>query len=228
MNRNLLTSLAFVAGAAAGSAITWKLLKTKYEKIAQEEIDSVKEVFSRRAETVEETVEEAEDETVISEEPSLAKVAELKSYKDVVRNYSAAFKDGLDDGINDGINEPADDISNVIKKKAEEIINDCDDIVKGVAKKGTVKSSHYIITPNEFDEGDNEVVTLVYYADGVVVNTDTLETLSEKEIDECVGLDSLNHFGEYEDDSVFVRNDKEDIDYEILRDENRYSDLAYE
>ena len=59
MNRNLLTSLAFVAGAAAGSAITWKLLKTKYEKIAQEEIDSVKEVFSRRAETVEETVEEA-------------------------------------------------------------------------------------------------------------------------------------------------------------------------
>lgn len=224
MNRNLLTSLAFVAGAAVGSAITWKLLKTKYEKIAQEEIDSVKEVFSRRAETIEETMEEAEDETDIPEESSAAKVAELKSYKDVVKDYSAAFKDGMDSGIN----EPSDDISNAIKKKAEEIINDCDDIVKGVVKKGAVKSSHYIITPNEFDEGDNEVVTLVYYADGVVVNTETTDIMSEKEIDECVGLDSLDHFGEYEDDSVFVRNDKEDIDYEILRDENRYSDLAYE
>ena len=222
MNKNLLTSLAFVAGAAVGSAITWKLLKTKYEKIAQEEIDSVKEVFSRRAETVEEAEDEPEPD--ISEETASAKVAELKSYKDVVRNYSEAFKDGL----NSGINEPSNDISNVIKEKAEEIINECDDIVKGVVKKGTVKSDHYIITPDEFDEGDNPVVTLMYYADGVVMDTDSDDILSEKEIDECVGLDSLTHFGEYEDDSVFVRNDKHGIDYEILRDVRRYSDLMHE
>lgn len=38
----------FVAGAAIGSVATWKLLKTKYEQIAQEEIDSVKEVAQRK------------------------------------------------------------------------------------------------------------------------------------------------------------------------------------
>ena len=27
-------------------------------------------------------------------------------------------------------------------------------------------------------------------------------------MDEIVGKESLNHFGEYEDDSVFVRNDR--------------------
>ena len=37
--------LLFTAGAAIGSAVTWKLVKTKYEKIAQEEIDSVKEEY---------------------------------------------------------------------------------------------------------------------------------------------------------------------------------------
>ena len=37
----------FTVGAAVGSAVTWKFLKTKYERLAQEEIDSVKEVFSR-------------------------------------------------------------------------------------------------------------------------------------------------------------------------------------
>ena len=40
--------LIFSAGAAIGSVVTWKLLKTKYEQYAQEEIDSVKEVFKNR------------------------------------------------------------------------------------------------------------------------------------------------------------------------------------
>ena len=36
----------FVVGAAAGSAATWLYAKKYYERIAQEEIDSVKAVFS--------------------------------------------------------------------------------------------------------------------------------------------------------------------------------------
>ena len=38
----------FIFGAAVGSAATWMYAKKKYELIAQEEIDSVKEVFSKR------------------------------------------------------------------------------------------------------------------------------------------------------------------------------------
>ena len=45
MKDTLNNVLIFAVGAAIGSAVTWKLLKTKYERIAQEEIDSVKEVF---------------------------------------------------------------------------------------------------------------------------------------------------------------------------------------
>ena len=41
MNHKVANVLAFVAGAVIGSAITWKFVKTKYERIAQEEIDSV-------------------------------------------------------------------------------------------------------------------------------------------------------------------------------------------
>lgn len=47
----------FAAGAAVGSVTTWKLLKTKYERIAQEEIDSVKEVFSRKENAPKDDVE---------------------------------------------------------------------------------------------------------------------------------------------------------------------------
>ena len=38
----------FVFGASIGSVMTWAYIKKKYERITQEEIDSVKEVFSRK------------------------------------------------------------------------------------------------------------------------------------------------------------------------------------
>ena len=46
-----------------------------------------------------------------------------------------------------------------------------------------------------------------------------------EDVDNIIGLDSLNHFGEYEADSVHVRNDKKKTDYEILLDEEKYSNL---
>lgn len=42
------------------------------------------------------------------------------------------------------------------------------------------------------------------------------------ELESTVGVDSLNHFGEFEEDSVYVRNDARKCDYEILADEAPY------
>ena len=47
MKRTMLNMLLFITGAATGSVVTWKLIETKYARIAQEEIDSVKEAFAR-------------------------------------------------------------------------------------------------------------------------------------------------------------------------------------
>lgn len=41
--------IAFTAGVVIGSVATWKYLDEKYKKLAQEEIDSVKEVFTKRS-----------------------------------------------------------------------------------------------------------------------------------------------------------------------------------
>lgn len=63
---NLGIIAAFGLGVAIGSVVTWRVLKTKYEQIAQEEIDSVKEVFANRRENVvsEDFTEEEKDELV--------------------------------------------------------------------------------------------------------------------------------------------------------------------
>ena len=74
----------------------------------------------------------------------------------------------------------------------------------------------YVISPHEFGEKDGyECISLTYYADGIVTD-DANEVLDNWP--DLVGPDFMSHFGEYEDDSVFVRNEDRQTDYEILRD----------
>lgn len=81
----------------------------------------------------------------------------------------------------------------------------------------------YVIAPEDFAEFDEyDTISLTYYSDHVL--TDENDELIE-DVDAVVGSDSLNHFGEYEDDSVYVRDERLKIDYEILFDRRNYSDV---
>lgn len=174
MNNKVCAALAFVAGVAAGAAVTWKLVKTKYERIAQEEIDSVKEVFGRRAET------QKPDEV---EEPSV--------------------------------------------EDCKEVIAECGYSTETTTKKGDEDVDlPYVISPDEYGDFDNyDLVSLVYYSDGVLTDSAD-DPIRDEDLDDFVGRDFASHFGEYEDDSVFIRNDRLKIDYEILRDLRTYDDVV--
>lgn len=81
-----------------------------------------------------------------------------------------------------------------------------------------VKSEYYVISPEEFGEREDYYkISLMYFEDGVLTDED-FEVLSDEDITKTIGLDFANHFGEYEDDSVFIRNDRLKRDYEILKD----------
>ena len=81
------------------------------------------------------------------------------------------------------------------------------------------------ISPEEFGE-DNDYGTesLTYYTDGII--TDTYNNVIEDPI-ALIG-DGVRHFGEYEDDSVFVRNENNKTDYEILADYKSYKETFTE
>lgn len=74
MNNKLYCILAFAAGAVIGSAVTCKVIKSKYEKLAQEEIDSVKEAFS----TVDKPSEDEPEDKQIDIYEYAAKLAEYR------------------------------------------------------------------------------------------------------------------------------------------------------
>ncbi len=83
----------------------------------------------------------------------------------------------------------------------------------------------YVISPDEFGTSDNYTqISLVYY-DGDEVLADEEDAVVE-DIAGTVGEDFAEHFGEYEDDSVFIRNDRLRCDYEICKDYRSYADVT--
>ncbi|HZK47513.1 MAG TPA: hypothetical protein VFC64_06220, partial [Atopostipes sp.] len=71
----------FIVGAAIGSIVTWRYVEKKYEQIAQEEIDSVKEVFAKREQ------ESTENNDVIREKAFNAKE------KPTIAEYAAKLRE---------------------------------------------------------------------------------------------------------------------------------------
>lgn len=191
MSNRSLFSLGFIIGAASGATVAWYLLKDKYETFAQEEIDSVKEVFARRE-------QEMKDETV-------------------KRNVAEGIKDS--DRTKPDLKEYAEQL----KKNGYTRYSDLSADDEGVSDKQT---KPYVIPPEQFGDDENyDQISLTYYADGVLADEND-EVIDD--VEETVGIESLNHFGEYEDDSVFVRNDTRKCDYEILLDQRTYSEVAEE
>lgn len=209
MNKTVIGIISFAAGAAIGSVATLMSIKNKYEQIAKEEIEEVREVYMNAIRKTKDVDDEHEESTPVNEAP---KVAELKSYKDVMDESGY---------INYG-NITEAEVEEMVKEKTKEIVEECNDILKKTEDKVN-KNKPYVINPDDFGD-DYNTITLVYYKDNVVTTYDTDEVLTDKEIEDLIGEESLSHFGEYEEDSVFVRNDARKIDYEILRSEETYSD----
>lgn len=84
----------------------------------------------------------------------------------------------------------------------------------------------YVIPPEDLgDDEDYECISFTYYADGFL--TDDADMLVE-DIPGTIGADFYEHFGEYEDDSVCVKNDRLKHYYEILSDPRNYKDVLKE
>lgn len=86
----------FAAGAGIGSAVTWKIVKSKYEQIAQEEIDSVKEYYHDKydnkddSEPVEEPVGDGVKRVAGLAADFKTEKPDLKDYANMIKeaNYS--------------------------------------------------------------------------------------------------------------------------------------------
>lgn len=180
MNDKLSSVIIFCGGVFIGGFLTWDFFKTKYEKIANEEIASVKETFKHREPRPDKNykVEEA-----LKGNDAYINIIDSNSY----RNYSnTAIETDKKGGTADmELKQP------------------------------------YVITPEQYEDNvDYTKVSLTWYNDEVLED-DWGNVLDP---DDVIGRDALKTFGQYEKDSVFVRDDDEQIDYEVLLDTRSYKE----
>ena len=201
MNNKLFSFIMFATGAAIGSLVTWKTIKTKYERLAQEEIDSVKEEFSRLSKIRKESNDrQNEDEDEDAEAGDIewndTDQDDLVEYNDITARYRSFSDD-------DETDEEGDEWS-----------------------EGEVPyiNGPYVISPDDFSSSPPgySAQPLDYFADGILADGWGVEL----DIEETIGEESLEHFGEYADDLLYVRNERKEIDYEVTKDPRTYAEAV--
>lgn len=188
--------LCFVTGAAIGSVVTWKLIEKKYKDLADEEIESVIETFKNR-------------------KPRITKDEVKETVEKVINKYK----------------EPKETVEDIVTAEGysieneEEVDEDDDSNYTVDVDTGVEVIVPYIITPEQFGEySEYGTKTLTYYADNVL--TDEIDNpITSDEMVTMIGPDALDHFGEYEDDSVYIRDEMNEMDYEILKSEKMFSEI---
>lgn len=211
MKKKLFNVLLFTAGAAVGSLVTWKVVKTKYERIAQEEINSVKETWARMMREESETYAASEDDEQDDEEddPDDAEDDDfdaveydqrtVTAYHEIANMYKQSGNKAETEGEGEGDQDEEEDVPYI--------------------------NGPVLILPEDFGDGDydHELYCLTYYNDGVLAD----DWFKKYDVDETIGEDSVNHFGEYVNGVIHVRNERLNADYEVVRDPRNYADIIH-
>lgn len=190
MSNGIKYFITFVLGAAAGSVAAWAILKPKYERAKDEEVEEVREYYTEKY------------SNTLDKMSKLNKVArEAVAYKKMVTDL----------GYSSDSDEEYQEENEIEQEGGSGTLtfNPTDEVPQ-------------VITPEEFAADDEyQAETLTLYSDGVL--TDDFDNPIE-DVPAMVG-DALDHFGEYEDDSVFVRNDRYKCNYEILKDDRTFDEV---
>lgn len=191
------TVLAFLAGAAVGGGSVWYVLKARYEEISEQDIYSAKQAFRAREEKLQREIDNLKERLEIPDMDT----EEPKAIQ------ASAAKNREKGDINDYakmVNRVQYSRTSVPQPPEHEV------------------EAPYVISPDEFGEIEGYTqISLIYFDDGILSDENGV-IIDEPE--DIVG-DALNHFGEYEEDSVFVRSDPKRCDYEILRDLRSYAEF---
>lgn len=205
MNKNIINIAIFAAGALAGSAATWLVLRKKYEERERKEIEEIKAALLPKK-NIDETTDE-EQESVERSKPDIPdpRKSELTSNDDETDEEVGGMRKRYEKFVQlTDYNKIFDD---------EEVTPVEEDLPK-------------VIPPEEFgDIEDYDQISLTYYADGYLADDFNNYEVME-DIDAHVGKESLKTFGRYEEDSVYVRNDNEQTYYEILRSDRLFVEVV--
>ena len=219
MKYEILNKLAlFIGGAILGSAITYKIVKDRYEILIDEEVRSVKETYDgvyKPKHEDEDTDESLEDEDEYDD--FIARHERDKTeYGKIASQYKQDEKEDEEENMED--EAPAEYYET---KPTHEVYYDpLEDKEERTDMEDMV--APYTITPDEFGDTGYEKTCLTMYANGFIED-DYGDLMDEDDVERLLGgEDNLKMMGEFEPDLLYIRNENYRVDYEIARDLNDY------
>lgn len=212
--KHLYSALYVLCGAVLGSGVTYIIVRDKFEKIAQEEIDSVKAHYKKKNAELLEVVTElapANQYPLFDPEADDGKaVAKPREIVDDRKATAEALKIVVE---NEYVSKSSIDMESLKEHFP--------------LAKSTREDAHrpQVITYEQFAEEKPhfDKVTLTYY-----MEDDTLANESEEVIPDpnsCVGTDALGDLDE-ENMSIYVRNYGTSTDYEVVASIGAYSEVV--
>ena len=85
------------------------------------------------------------------------------------------------------------------------------------------KGEAYIIKPDDFAmDPDMEIISLIFYAGNNKLVYVSGDAGIEEHPEDLFDIEFLNHFGEYEENMLYIRDPDKKIEYDIEYDENSY------
>lgn len=190
----------FVAGCAVGGVGASLYLKDVYRRYAQEEIDSV-----------------------IDRERHLREEMSSKQQADVIEDSTEDRIEQAQEAAKSNANKSSiTEYANVIEKEG---YKDYSAISKPEPKEEKPAKEEPIsyIPPSEFGaEDEYEQIELTYYADGILAD-DEGEVVSD--VAASVGWEFDEHFGEFEETTVYVKNDTMKAYYVVAMSEDEYAEV---
>lgn len=233
MNKVLNNVIFTVIGAAVGAGGAWFFTRKYYAKKKAEEVAACKSFYEKKTKNDEPKTEATlnRKDCSISNSKNVDK-SDLEKYKTIISQHYDVSK-----AVN---NLKYDEI----EEKEPDVDDEDYDAEYAAArafyeeKKAAYKTSDkpYIISADAFNGDD----TINYREEYEHVSLDYFEgddklTLSDSEkLVECpenvIGIDYKLHFGDSklgcDEDCVYIRNDRLQTDYEIIRDKGSYSQLV--
>lgn len=186
--------LIFLLGAAVGSASTYLLIKSKYESAVENEVQEIRDAYRKtlKSDDIPEETDEEQEHSTTHERSSLdqdrKKKVETDSEKIPPEDYTRFYK-------------PSDIV-------VEE--------PKHVGSHPIQYRDPYVISPNDFGEDPSyEEMHLVLNPNGIITDEETGD-----EIEDYVGLlgtEWEGSMGEYEINTVRIRNERLGLDIEIIQ-----------
>lgn len=222
-----------VGGALVGAGVTTLVLKKKYAAQAEEEITSVRDSYLKRITDLEELLNKQEEKVSAPPVGKVREAADIPMERVVPSNEtlrkayhkmtpSPETVEGLKETVEGlGYSRKEDPVKEPLVKVVDTEPN------KMAYRESTDSDVPYIIPVQAYMDNEEmfDQLTLTYYVgDKTLVVEDNAEVVED--VDQTVGFHNLHNFGveSGNDDTVYVRNAKREIEYEILRDEGKYKE----